>query len=283
MSSIAFEGHGGVALRGDAWGDPAGAPVVFLHGGGQTRHAWGATAARVARTGAYAIALDHRGHGDSAWPADGDYQLASFAADVVAIAAALGRAPVVVGASLGGLAALLAEGERSGTLRALVLVDVAPRLEPEGVMRVVSFMHSGLDGFASLDEAADAIAAYLPHRKRPRDTSGLAKNLRQGDDGRWRWHWDPRFVRRAKGDPTFSHDRLTIAARAIAIPTLIVRGRMSDVLSEEGVRELRALVPHAAFTDVAGASHMVAGDDNDAFSAAVIEFLDQIARSRPAQ
>jgi pimeloyl-ACP methyl ester carboxylesterase len=270
---ITIAGHGGVALRGDAWGDEAGAPVVFLHGGGQTRHAWGATAARVARTGKRAIALDHRGHGDSAWPADGDYLLASFAGDVRAIGATLGRPPVVVGASLGGLAALLAEGEHAGTLSALVLVDVAPRMEPDGVMRVISFMHSGLDGFASLDEAADAIAAYLPHRKRPRDTAGLAKNLRQGDDGRWRWHWDPRFVRRMQPDPSFSHARLSAAARAIAVPTLIVRGRMSDVLSEDGVRELRALIPHAEFADVAGASHMVAGDDNDAFSASVIEFL----------
>jgi non-heme chloroperoxidase len=272
-SAISFEGHGGVALRGDAWGDPAGPPVVFLHGGGQTRHAWGATAARLARGGAYVVTLDHRGHGDSAWPPDGDYQLASFAGDVRAVAAALGRAPAVVGASLGGLAGLLAEGEQPGTLRALVLVDVAPRMEADGVARVLSFMNTGLDGFASLDEAADAIAAYLPHRKRPRDTAGLAKNLRQGADGRWRWHWDPRFVRRDFGDPSFSHARLTAAARALAVPVLIVRGRMSDVLSEEGVRELRALVPHAEYADVAGAAHMVAGDDNDAFSAAVGGFL----------
>jgi|SRR5579862_4702267 len=274
--AITFEGHGGVALRGDAWGDPAGPPVVFLHGGGQTRHAWGATAARIARGGAYVVTLDHRGHGDSAWPPDGDYHLATFAEDVRAIAAQVGRAPAVVGASLGGLAALLAEGERAGTLRAMVLVDVAPRLEADGVARVLSFMNTGIDGFESLDAAADAIAAYLPHRKRPRDTAGLAKNLRQGADGRWRWHWDPRFVRRDHGDPSFGHARLTAAARALTIPVLIVRGRMSDVLSEDGVRELRALVPHAEYADVAGAAHMVAGDDNDAFSAAVVDFLSRV-------
>jgi pimeloyl-ACP methyl ester carboxylesterase len=274
--AITFEGHGGVALRGDAWGDPAGPPVVFLHGGGQTRHAWGRTAARVARTGSYVVTLDHRGHGDSAWPPDADYELPAFAGDVHAVAAALGRAPVVVGASLGGLAGLLAEGDRPRTLRALVLVDVAPRMELDGVMRIISFMRSGLDGFASLDEAADAITAFLPHRKRPSDTAGLAKNLRQGADGRWRWHWDPRFVRRERGDPTFTHARLAAAARALTIPVLIVRGRMSDVLSEDGVRELRALVPHAEYADVADAAHMVAGDDNDAFSAAVVDFLARV-------
>jgi pimeloyl-ACP methyl ester carboxylesterase len=239
----------------------------------------------MARHGAYVIAMDHRGHGDSDWPPEGDlgagFDLATFAGDVRSVAAFIGRPPAVVGASLGGLAALMAEGERGGDaaplLRALVLVDVAPRMEQEGVMRVISFMHSGLDGFASLDEAADAIAAYLPHRKRPRDTAGLAKNLRQGSDGRWRWHWDPRFVRRDRGDPSFSRERLEKAARALAIPTLIVRGRMSDVLSDEGVRELRALVPHAEYADVAGAAHMVAGDDNDAFSAAITAFLARVA------
>jgi pimeloyl-ACP methyl ester carboxylesterase len=285
---IAITTSDGLTLRGDAWGDPAGAPVVFLHGGGQTRHAWGATAARVARTGSYVLAIDHRGHGDSDWPPAGDighaYDLSTFASDVRAIAAWLGRPPVAIGASLGGLAALMAEGELGPLLRALVLVDVAPRMEQDGVTRVISFMHSGLDGFASLDEAADAIAAYLPHRKRPRDTAGLAKNLRQGADGRWRWHWDPRFVRRGRGDASFAQSRLDDAARALRIPTLVVRGRMSDVLSDEGVRELRAMVPHAEYADVAGASHMVAGDDNDAFSAAIVDFLARVdaAPARPA-
>ena len=288
-SPIEIRGAGGLILRGDAWGPPGGAPVVFLHGGGQTRHAWGTTAQRFARAGAYVLAMDHRGHGDSDWPAPGalhgDYDLETFAGDVRAIATHLGRPPAVVGASLGGLAALLAEGEREPArplLRALVLVDVAPRMEQAGVSRVISFMHSGLDGFASLEEAADAIAAYLPHRKRPRDVGGLAKNLRQGHDGRWRWHWDPRFVRRERGDPSFQQARMNDAARALRIPTLVVRGRMSDVLSDDGVRELREMVPHAEYADVAGAAHMVAGDDNDAFSAAVIDFLARVDGARAA-
>jgi pimeloyl-ACP methyl ester carboxylesterase len=271
---ISFTGAGGVRLAGDAWGAPDGAPVVFLHGGGQTRHAWGGTAAAIARSGAYAISLDHRGHGDSGWPADGNYDLVTLAADVRAFTEQLGRAPVVVGASLGGLAGLMAEGELGPLLRALVLVDVAPRLEQDGVAKIINFMATGLDGFASLEDAADAIAAYLPNRKRPRDVGGLAKNLRKRDDGRWHWHWDPRFIRREKGDPTFSVERMESAAHNVRCPTLVVRGRMSDVLSEEGVAHLRRIVPHAAYVDVAGAAHMVAGDENDAFSSAVIEFLD---------
>jgi len=275
--SISFRGANGVSLVGDAWGAEDGTPVLFLHGGGQTRHAWGGAAAVVAAAGAHAIAIDHRGHGDSSWADDGDYDLETFSRDVCAVAEQLGRPPVVVGASLGGLAGLLAEGERGPVLRALVLVDVAPRLEQDGVKKIIGFMESGLDGFASLDEAADAIAAYLPHRRRPRDLGGLAKNLRQGADGRWRWHWDPRFVDRKRPDDTaLAAERLARAARALRLPTLLVRGRLSDVLSEASAQEFLTLVPHAAYVDVHGAAHMVAGDENDVFSDAVIGFLKQL-------
>ncbi len=266
-------GAGGVHLVGDAFGEPGGQPVLLLHGGGQTRHAWGGSARRLARAGFHAVAMDLRGHGDSGWPDDGDYRLERFAGDVVALARALGPRTALVGASLGGLAGLIAEAEQQAHLRALVLVDVAPRIELAGVMRIVSFMHSGLDGFDSLEAAADAISRYLPHRERPRDLSGLAKNLRRRADGKWHWHWDPRFVRPTRPDDAFTHQRLAAAARALRLPTLLVRGRMSDVVSPDAVAEFRALVPHAAFADVAGAAHMVAGDDNDAFTAAVLSFL----------
>src|SRR5690606_10858671 len=102
----------------------------------------------------------------------------------------IGGRPVLVGASLGGLTALLLEGEIApGTARGLVLVDVAPRVEPEGVLRIHAFMTAHPDGFADLEEAAAAISDYLPHRPRRGVPPGLAKNLRRGADGRWRWHW----------------------------------------------------------------------------------------------
>jgi pimeloyl-ACP methyl ester carboxylesterase len=181
------------------------------------------------------------------------------------------------------VASLMAIGEAEdpdAVARALVLVDVAPRIEPEGVKRIGAFMTGNLDGFASLDEVADAIAAYNPHRPRPNDLSGLKKNLRQRDDGRWVWHWDPRFVAGRFGSPdetrlsSMDPERLPNAARNLRLPVLLVRGRMSDLLSEEGARELQELVPHARIADVAGAGHMVAGDRNDVFTAAVLDFLD---------
>jgi pimeloyl-ACP methyl ester carboxylesterase len=281
-NDIRFTGAGGVTLVGHAVGSPHAPPVLLLHGGGQTRHAWGRTARAIAQAGFHAVALDHRGHGDSGWPDDGDYAMATFAEDVRLVAAALGRPPVAIGASIGGLASLLAEGEHAGTLAGLVLVDAGPRLEQDGVRKVLAFMSTGLDGFASLEEAAEAIAAYLPHRRKRSDLGGLAKNLRQGADGRWRWHWDPRFVRRTGPDPTYSRERFVAATRLLRCPVLLVRGRMSDVLTEEAAREFLDMVPHARFVDVAGAAHMVAGDDNDAFSVGVVDFLRDLPGDTPA-
>lgn len=267
-----FEGAGGITLVADAYGDPASPPVLLLHGGGQTRHAWGATAGNLAAAGFYAVTLDLRGHGDSDWAADGDYEIASFAADILAVAGALASPPALVGASLGGIASMICEHTHP-IATAVVLVDITPRMDPVGVERIVGFMHAFPEGFAAIEDAADAISAYLPHRPRPRDTSGLAKNLRLGGDGRWRWHWDPRFLSTPRSSHNEYPERMNAAARSLAVPTLLVRGRMSEIVSEQGVREFLEMVPHAEYVDVEDASHMVAGDRNDLFCDAVIEFL----------
>ena len=247
--------------------------MLLLHGGGQTRHSWSETARTLADDGWHTISLDMRGHGESDWAPDADYHFSAFADDLLAVVRSLGAAPVIVGASLGGICALIAQDWARGELaRALVLVDVAPRIEPRGAERSVAFMKASPDGFASLEEVADAVAAYNPYRARPGSTAGLEKNLRRGADGRYRWHWDPRFL---EGDRGASREpaQLEDAARNLRIPTLLVRGRLSDLLSEEGARHFLGLVPHARYADVSGAGHMVAGDRNDAFTRAVRDFL----------
>ena len=232
-----------------------------------------------------AYSVDLRGHGESEWDPDGDYTMDAFAADVRAIAKSMPSPPAIVGASLGGIASMAAIGETDGPpiASALVLVDVAPTIEMDGALRIGAFMAEHMeDGFASLEEVADAIAAYNPHRPRPSDLRGLRKNLRQRPDGRWAWHWDPQFIsgRFGSQDETRSSlvdpERLQVAAKKLTIPVLLVRGRMSDLLSEEGAQELLELVPHARLADVAGAGHMVAGDRNDLFNDAVVSFLEEV-------
>jgi len=279
-----FRGAAGNRLAADVFGD-AGRPVLLLHGGGQTRHAWRRTAVEIARAGMTAYAVDQRGHGDSEWVADGAYRFEDFADDVTAVAAELtrrhGEPPVAIGASLGGIASLLAAGEAKDPIfAALVLVDITPRVDLAGVAKVQGFMRAhAREGFASVEEAADAVAAHLPHRPRPRSTEGLKKNLRLHPDGRWRWHWDPRFLdgrRPVGGDRPEVEAQLLGAARELKIPAMLVRGGSSELVQEEHAKEFLALVPHARFADVSGARHMVAGDKNDQFSVAILAFLNDL-------
>jgi pimeloyl-ACP methyl ester carboxylesterase len=140
-------------------------------------------------------------------------------------------------------------------------------------------MGSAPNGFESLEEVADAVAAYQPHRKRPTNIEGLRRNVRLREDGRLYWHWDPAF-QSIGDDVQIDHaghqQRLADAARAIRVPTLLVRGVLSDIVSEQGAAELLDMMPHATAIDVAGAGHMVAGDDNAIFVDHTTAFLNSL-------
>ncbi|MGA8724716.1 MAG: alpha/beta hydrolase [Acidimicrobiales bacterium] len=275
VETVTFEGFEGLRLVADVRGDPAAHPVLFLHGGGQTRHAWGSAAEAVAGEGWRTITLDLRGHGDSDWAPNGDYSFTAFCADCVAVVDQLGGPPVLVGASLGGMAAMLAEGTSDRTLSCgLVLVDITPKTNQEGIQRITRFMQSGFGGFDTLEDAAAAIAAYTPQRKRGFNPEGLKKVLRQRD-GRWYWHWDPKFISQERTEvvPEQFSGLLDWATRNIHVPTMLVRGALSDVVSQDGVDDLLTRIPDATVVDVAGAAHMIAGDRNDAFANAVLAFL----------
>jgi pimeloyl-ACP methyl ester carboxylesterase len=275
MSAVRFEGQG-VMLAADVAGHAGAPPILFMHGGGQTRHSWGRAVSLAAERGFRSISIDLRGHGESDWAPDGRYELDDYAADARAVIAQLGGCAAIVGASLGGLTGLIVSGESSGLTSALVLVDVAPRIEIEGAAEIRGFMSSAPNGFASVEEAADAVSAYLPHRPRPTNTDGLMKNLRRDEDGRYRWHWDPAMTKPGDGPRTGKiQERLERAARNLTVPALLVRGGISRVVSQQSVDEFLALAPHAEYVNVTGADHMVAGDRNDAFNEAVFSFLER--------
>jgi peroxiredoxin len=275
-------GVGGVRIVADRLGDPGAPAVVFLHGGGQTRHSWGRAATSVAARGWQAVTVDLRGHGESDWPEDGDYRVISFADDVLEILKHLPPRPVLVGASLGGFTAMLLAGERAPAtvMRAVVLVDIVPDMDLDGASRIHSFMTDRLaSGFETLDEIADMIHEYNPRRPRPTDLNGLRTNLRHRD-GRWFWHWDPRFIDGTSAHPPIEItqvDRLHRAVESILradVPMLLVRGQMSDLVTEDRAEQFLRRFPAVEFADVGGAGHMVAGDRNDAFASAVVAFLD---------
>lgn len=268
-----WNGEGGLAIAGDSWGDAEALPVVLMHGGGQTRHAWGRTGAVLAENGYRALAYDARGHGDSDWSAEVEYDFPVFARDLARVVAQTGAArPVLVGASLGGLTSLIAIGRGLVDARALVLVDIVHKPDMRGADRILSFMQAAPDGYASLEDVAEAIGRYRPENPRRPRPEGLQKNLRVGDDGRYRWHWDPRFLN-PEQDREALFALLADCARRVNVPTVLIRGCRSDVVTDETVAEFLTLCPHAKQITVGQAGHMVAGDRNDAFGDAILGFL----------
>ena len=271
-----FRGSGGLTLVADQWNEPAadGRPsVLLLHGGGQNRFSWKKTGQILAERGLHVVALDSRGHGDSDRSPDATYTIEALCADTLGVIEQIGRPVVLIGASMGGLTGILAARQAgSGQVSKLVLVDVVPRYEKDGSARIRDFMFSHVHGFDSLEQAADAVAAYLPHRRRPRSPEGLKKNLRHRN-GRWYWHWDPAFLTKPNEDPFVRVEQLEQAAVELTVPILLIRGKLSDVVSEEAVADFLAKVPGAEFVELSGAGHTAAGDDNDAFSEAVAEFV----------
>ncbi len=267
----------GVNLAADVIGPEDAPAILFMHGSGQTRQSWRAALALAGARGYRGVSIDLRGHGDSDWSPDGNYSLDVFVADLRAVMEQIGPSPIIVGASLGGMVGMLVAVDPPPPVGALVLVDIIPKVRADGAREVTAFMRSADGGFASLDEAADAIAAYLPHRPRPKDTSGLHKNLRQREDGRYYWHWDPAFmsmadnVEKKLGQPS----PLDHVVGALKTPTLLIRGGRSRIVTEEDARAFLEAVPHAEYVDIDDAHHMVAGDANDAFNQATFDFIDR--------
>jgi len=277
-SPFRFRTRDGVELAGDRYGHPADRPVLFAHGFGQTRHAWTATAQSLSRLGYCCHAIDGRGHGASGREPTGHYRLDQFVTDAREMTAHVGGKPVWIGASMGGLVGLLTEAATdTGVFGALVMVDITPRWEADGVARIMTFMRARPEGFASLEDAQSAVSDYLPHRAANKSPERLAKLLVRAEDGRWRWHWDPRLLDTMVQEAPQWLERLNAAARKLRLPVLLVSGGRSDVVSDATIAEFRELVPHAEHVRIPHATHMVAGDDNDRFSGEIARYLQRVA------
>ena len=271
-----FKGQGGLKIAADVWGSDNKKLVILLHGGGQTRHAWGETGKKLAEAGYHSVALDLRGHGDSEWHSDADYTIKAYKEDLVSIIKEINKPASLIGASLGGMASLLLAGDEvnSNLCTALIMVDIGIYPDPAGSDRIVSFMLSGEAGFESLEDVAKSISDYLPHRQKPKDLQGLKKNLRLKEDGKYYWHWDPRFIRRRPGLRDKGYFDLQLkAAQKVVVPTLLMRGALSDVVTMEDVEYFLSVIGHAKFVEIEKAAHMIAGDRNDGFAEEAIKFL----------
>jgi pimeloyl-ACP methyl ester carboxylesterase len=269
---LSFTTAAGLRLVGEIDGPGTAPLVVLLHGGGQTRHAWAGAAARLAREGFDVVRYDARGHGDSDWAPDGDYRMQTHAHDLIEVLGALGQPAHLVGASMGGVASLIAAAEAPDLVRSLVLVDIVPRFAPEGVARIRRFMTAHADGFATLEDAVAAVRDYNPHRPPSKSPQGLLRNLRERD-GRLHWHWDPAVIGAPPDDTLGAMLSERLAALPPTMPLLLVSGADSDVVDEAAIETFRRQAPQAQTVTVPRAGHMVAGDRNDAFGEAISRFL----------
>lgn len=273
--AVTLRAHDGVALAADQIeGDGPG--LLLAHGFGQTRQAWRSTQQRLAEAGRASLAWDIRGHGQSARnPAGSRYAGPQFVDDVATAARALGPGPILVGASMGGLTGLMAQA-RDRVFSALVLVDITPRWEAAGVERILGFMNAHPDGFDSFEHAAEQIAAYLPHRREKKSPAQLSHLLVRRHDGRLGWHWDPRLLSEFIPDTDDLQDAIEDACRGLDVPVLLVSGGRSDLVTDRTVAHFLELAPHARHVQLPQATHMVAGDDNSAFTDTLLSFLHDL-------
>jgi pimeloyl-ACP methyl ester carboxylesterase len=268
-----FASPDGVILVADVAGPRDAPTVVLLHGGGQTRHSWSGTFQVLSSAGYRVISYDARGHGDSGWSPDGIYSYPIRAQDLRAVLVDTTGPFALIGASMGGVTAMQAVGEGVRSA-ALVLVDIVLAPEKAGVERIRNFMLGNPDGFANLEAVVEAVAAYNPHRPRPQKTGGLLRNLREGSDGRLRWHWDPRILPPDTEEDLARIENVVTLFKSVGdLPLLLVRGLQSDVLSDSSVAHFLQAFPRAEVFDVTGAGHMVAGDSNDVFTRGIVQYM----------
>ena len=276
--NLNFEVDAGLQIKVTALGKTSDDLVILLHGGGQTRHAWGATSKKLSECGFYTLAIDLRGHGDSDWSPNGDYAIENFRDDLVSIIKQIGKPASLVGASLGGMISLSTAGDQNlrEYCNALIMVDIGINPNEDGSNEILNFMRSGSNGFGSIEEASSAISRYLPHRQKPKHYSGLKKNLRLEHDGKYYWHWDPKFIDAISKEQIAYRKRSKNYGNSVRVPTLLIKGALSKVLTQQEVDDFLKTIPHTEFVEIDRAAHMIAGDRNDIFANSAISFLTNL-------
>lgn len=263
----------GIALATDIAGEPWKPRLIFVHGGGQSRRSWRRALRNMAASGFSVVSFDLRGHGESAWSDEGDYTLEAHVRDLTAIVQAMPSRPSLIGASLGGRVAL-ETAARLGPecVKALVLVDLTPKLDPAGMERVQNFLRISMNGFDTIEEAAAVLEKYA-ERQIGHNYFRLRDSIHTGPDGRIYWRWDPQAATEKSLSRPDIEDELTEAAANLKVPTLLVRGTESDLVTDDCVSHFKTTLPSAEVFNIPGGGHLMKTQDLTVFCEATIDFL----------
>ena len=252
------------------WGNDDKPPMILLHGRTNSAHTWDFTSLAF-HDSFHVIAVDQRGHGESGWSPDGDYGLDALVPDIEGFIDALGlREVTLVGHSMGGRAALAYATAHTDRLKALVVVDMAPKTERDEINSIVGWrrLPAETDSFEEFVEAAHKINS---RRTVEQLRGSLAHQLRHYENGKWSWKWDPAL--REANTSGWTTERQWEAVANIRCPVLLIRGGDSGLVSDATVDRMKECIPGLQAVVIEGAGHQVAGDKPALLQAAMRDFL----------
>jgi esterase len=265
----------GLQLHCLDWGTSGRTPIVFLPGVLQTAHTFDDVCVAL-RSEYHCIAVDPRGHGESSWSAEGDYDIEAQTDDVAAVMDELCLSPaVLVGNSMGGRTALHYTPLHADRVTAVVLLDAGPELQLDGVRRRTGKRERAAHEIESIEGYVSSAMARNPHRDEGRLRESLRHNLRATEHGTWVWKWDPGFPWQL--DPVEYAQTSAMLWRdvgAIQQPVLVLRGGKSDVFHDSDAERLAARLHRGAWLRIPDSGHAVQSDNPARVAAAISEFLE---------
>jgi len=262
---------GSIRLHYLDWGG-SGPPILFLHGGGLNAHTWDCVAVML-REGYRCIALDQRGHGESEWSPVLDYRFATHVGDIEGfIEATRLERPILVGQSMGGLNSIAYATRHSEQMRAMVIVDVAPEVSSSAAERIRAF--SATPELDSPEAFLERAVRFNPLRDPAVLRRSLYYNLRETPAGKWTFKHDQRR-RSDEGMRSFTEDRVRLGSElsSIRCPTLVVRGALSDILTDDAAQKFAGSLPDGRWVRVENSGHNVQGDNPRSLLDAMLAFF----------
>lgn len=265
---------GGLTFHYVTWGPESAPPLVLLHGLTSHARSWDALG-RELSADFHVIALDQRGHGDSDRAPDGDYRVATMAADVAGFVDAIGLDRfVLIGLSMGGRVGIAYAGGHAARIERLCIVDIGPEIHLPGMERIRQMMAGSPERIPSEEEAIEYVRLANPRAPEAGLSERVRHGLRRLPDGGLEWKYDKALRDMMRQGGRRETIDLWEPLRRITAPTLLVRGADSDVLSADVARRMIDALPDGRLVEIPGAGHPVPLDQPEAFARAVRAFLD---------